>query len=481
MRARTAARPGRRWRRSAAALWWRKNPSACPYGQRFWVEAPHPIITRDRLRSVLAPGAGRAPAGDRPRHRLLHARHGRVGRPRGPGRDLRPPAGVPRPRDRARGERGLANVVPTQGDATELPYEDDSIDAVVLTAVLGEIPDPVAALREIRRVLKPDGRLVVGELFGDPHFTTLGSPQAPVGRSRPRLPRTTPATGSPTSPAWRRLRPPADSSGTSSCAGSRRPGRLRRSACRSGGTVARPGGRRRDRGARAAPRPTSPRAASPRTSSSSSTLSPSSARRGLIRAAKQASLLKMLPIPATSRWSRSASPSRSPAPRASEAERRRSRDRGRGCRGRAGPAPGRARPRSGRAPAASARRTGPPRLGAAEDRPGGSRRPAKRAAGADLPRPAHPEVAVEDEVAEAEEQCLPRVSTPSRVRPSSRSTPPTRPRGFGARTPRASPARAASSRRAALRTVSPSATNQSVAEGATIGLVTSCPSSSPCT
>ena len=41
-----------------AALWWRKNPSACPYGQRFWVEAPHPVITRDRLRSVLAPAPG---------------------------------------------------------------------------------------------------------------------------------------------------------------------------------------------------------------------------------------------------------------------------------------------------------------------------------------------------------------------------------------------------------------------------------------
>jgi protein-L-isoaspartate O-methyltransferase len=42
----------------AAALWWRRNPSACPYGQRFWVEAPHPIITRERLREVLEPGAG---------------------------------------------------------------------------------------------------------------------------------------------------------------------------------------------------------------------------------------------------------------------------------------------------------------------------------------------------------------------------------------------------------------------------------------
>src|SRR3954454_21985152 len=43
---------------AAAALWWRKNPSACPYSQRFWVEAPHPVITRERLRRVLAPLPG---------------------------------------------------------------------------------------------------------------------------------------------------------------------------------------------------------------------------------------------------------------------------------------------------------------------------------------------------------------------------------------------------------------------------------------
>ena len=84
-------------------------------------------------------------------------------------------------------ERGLENVVPTQGDATALPYEDASMDAVVLNAVLGEIPDPVAALREIRRVLKPGGRLVVGELFGDPHFTTQAALRAPGRRGRPRL------------------------------------------------------------------------------------------------------------------------------------------------------------------------------------------------------------------------------------------------------------------------------------------------------
>jgi SAM-dependent methyltransferase len=159
----------------AAALWWRKNPSACPYGQRFWVEAPHPIITRDRLRAVLRPEPG---------ERLLEI---------GVGTgyysfDLAEWIGSDGRLElfdlqqkfldhvmRAAGERGATNLVPTQGNATALPFEDDSVDAVILTAVLGEIPDTAGALREIRRVLKPGGRLVVGELFGDPHFTTLGS------------------------------------------------------------------------------------------------------------------------------------------------------------------------------------------------------------------------------------------------------------------------------------------------------------------
>jgi SAM-dependent methyltransferase len=157
------------------ALWWRKNPSACPYGQRFWVEAPHPIITRDRLREVLEPRAG---------ERVLEI---------GPGTgyytlDLAGWVGhegtveifdlqqemLDHTIRRAR-ERGLWNVSPTQGNAEDLPYDDDSFDAVILITVLGEIPDQDAALREVARVLKPEGRLVVGELFGDPHMVTVRS------------------------------------------------------------------------------------------------------------------------------------------------------------------------------------------------------------------------------------------------------------------------------------------------------------------
>lgn len=159
----------------AAALWWRKNPSACPYGQRFWVEAPHPIISRDRLRSVLRPLPG---------ERLLEVGVG-TGYYSHDLAEWVGPEGTLELFDlqqefldhvmRGAAERGLSNLVPTQGDATALPYEDASVDAVILTAVLGEIPDSGAALREIRRVLKPDGRLVVGELFGDPHFTTRAS------------------------------------------------------------------------------------------------------------------------------------------------------------------------------------------------------------------------------------------------------------------------------------------------------------------
>jgi ubiquinone/menaquinone biosynthesis C-methylase UbiE len=48
-------------------------------------------------------------------------------------------------------------VTHTRVDAERLPFADGSFDTVVSTWTLCSIPDPVAALREVGRVLRPDG------------------------------------------------------------------------------------------------------------------------------------------------------------------------------------------------------------------------------------------------------------------------------------------------------------------------------------
>ncbi len=75
---------------------------------------------------------------------------------------------------RRAGERGLPNLVPTQGDAQALPYVDETFDTAYTVLTLREAPDSEKALGELRRVLRPDGRLLVRELFGDPHWVRLG-------------------------------------------------------------------------------------------------------------------------------------------------------------------------------------------------------------------------------------------------------------------------------------------------------------------
>jgi ubiquinone/menaquinone biosynthesis C-methylase UbiE len=155
-----------------AALWWRKHPSACPYSQRFFVEAPHPFITRARLRSILEPVVG---------ERMLEVGPG-TGYYALPVASWLGDGGL----DvldiqqemldhtlRRAAEEGLSNISGERADARSMPYADDSFDAAFLVTVLGEIPDQAAALRELRRVVKPNGRIVVGELFGDPHMVTF--------------------------------------------------------------------------------------------------------------------------------------------------------------------------------------------------------------------------------------------------------------------------------------------------------------------
>jgi SAM-dependent methyltransferase len=70
---------------------------------------------------------------------------------------------------------GVTNIETTALDGQRLPYASSTFDGAYLIDELGEMPDARATLRDLRRILKPDGRLVVGEHFVDPDFVSLRS------------------------------------------------------------------------------------------------------------------------------------------------------------------------------------------------------------------------------------------------------------------------------------------------------------------
>jgi demethylmenaquinone methyltransferase / 2-methoxy-6-polyprenyl-1,4-benzoquinol methylase len=68
---------------------------------------------------------------------------------------------------RQRGGADVGGVRFVAGDALALPFADESFDAVTISFGLRNVHDVEAALRELRRVTKPGGRLVVCE-FSSP-------------------------------------------------------------------------------------------------------------------------------------------------------------------------------------------------------------------------------------------------------------------------------------------------------------------------
>jgi SAM-dependent methyltransferase len=66
--------------------------------------------------------------------------------------------------------QNVQNVDARVGDVYALSLPTASIDAAYMITVIGEIPDPVRALQEIHRVLKPEGTIACSELLFDPDY-----------------------------------------------------------------------------------------------------------------------------------------------------------------------------------------------------------------------------------------------------------------------------------------------------------------------
>ena len=62
----------------------------------------------------------------------------------------------------------VGTAVFVHGDATALPFEDRSVDVVLASSLLNVVDEPVAALREMSRIVRPEG--VVTALLPDPRL-----------------------------------------------------------------------------------------------------------------------------------------------------------------------------------------------------------------------------------------------------------------------------------------------------------------------
>lgn len=63
-------------------------------------------------------------------------------------------------------EAGLTDRVALECvDAKTLPYPDQSFDGVISNSIIHHLPDPLTAFREIRRVVRPDGLILIRDLM----------------------------------------------------------------------------------------------------------------------------------------------------------------------------------------------------------------------------------------------------------------------------------------------------------------------------
>jgi arsenite methyltransferase len=72
-------------------------------------------------------------------------------------------------------EMGAANVELVEGDVERLPFADESFDVVISNGVIDLVPDKDAVFSELRRVLRPGGRIQIADV-------TIQNPVSDEGR-----------------------------------------------------------------------------------------------------------------------------------------------------------------------------------------------------------------------------------------------------------------------------------------------------------
>lgn len=74
---------------------------------------------------------------------------------------------------------GLSALVHgVRADALALPLGGDRVDRALLVTVSGEISDRMVLFRELHRVLRPGGMVLIGEVWSDPGFSPSSRIQA---------------------------------------------------------------------------------------------------------------------------------------------------------------------------------------------------------------------------------------------------------------------------------------------------------------
>jgi phosphatidylethanolamine/phosphatidyl-N-methylethanolamine N-methyltransferase len=65
--------------------------------------------------------------------------------------------------------KGIRNVRLLEMDAADLKFPDGSFDIVYAPYVISVVPDPVAVVREMQRVCRPGGRIILLNHFRSPN------------------------------------------------------------------------------------------------------------------------------------------------------------------------------------------------------------------------------------------------------------------------------------------------------------------------